>query len=529
MKKSLYICGMLAAGVFITSLSSCSKSFLNEQLKSDYAPDNTLVDPLGFEAASTGMLSIVRADYGDVQGLLATFYVGTDMAITGQPNTVQAPYENYQNLNSQTGSLSSIWNWGYKVINAANVVIDASANPKASLTDAQRDFYKAEACFFRAYAYNHLSILFGGVPLITAPVAVPRTDYTRATEDAVIQQMITDLTFAEAHLPDPANVVKQGRINKFAATELLAEALLRAKKPADAEAAAKRVIDSKFFTLITNRYGTKASLPGDPFADMFTYGNMRRSQGNTEAIWVIEQQYNVTGGGAVTNFDQRRREWGPFYVNVAGMKVCDSLGGRGIGRIRPTNWWTYELYEQKDMRNSPYNIRRKYYYNDPASAKYGQPVIVSGFDTIQNIYAHTTKWYEFQPQDIQGAQSYKDRIQMRLGETYLLLAEAQLLQGRPGDAATSINVIRDRAHATPVQASEVTMDYILDERARELTAEELRRLTLIRTKKLVERVRKYNPKVAPTISDFNIHLPIPQSEIDVNKDAVLQQNEGYSK
>jgi hypothetical protein len=145
------------------------------------------------------------------------------------------------------------------------------------------------------------------------------------------------------------------------------------------------------------------------------------------------------------------------------------------------------------------------------------------------MYAHTTKWYEFQPQDLQGAQSYKDRIQMRFGETYLLLAEAQLLQGRPGDAAISINMIRNRAHATPVEAAQVTMDYILDERARELTAEELRRLTLIRTKKLVERVRKYNPKVAPTISDFNIHLPIPQAEIDVNKDAVLQQNEGYSK
>ncbi|MBO9732822.1 MAG: RagB/SusD family nutrient uptake outer membrane protein [Chitinophaga sp.] len=527
MKKSLYICGMLAAGVFITSLSSCSKSFLNEQLKSDYAPANTLVDPLGFEAASTGLLSNVRNDYGDVQGLLATFYVGTDMAITGQPNTVQAPYENYQNLNSQTGSLVSIWNYGYKVINTANVIIDAAKNPAATLTQAQRDFYTAEACFFRAYAYNHLSILFGGVPLITAPVSVPRTDYTRATEEAVVQQIITDLTFAEAHLPDPAGVTKQGRINKFAATQLLAEAYLRANKPADAEAAAKRVIDSKFFTLITNRYGVKASQPGDPFADMFTYGNMRRSQGNTEAIWVLEQNYNVTGGGST--FDQRRREWGPFYVNVSGMKVCDSLGGRGIGRIRPTNWWTYQLYEQNDMRNSSYNIRRNYYYNDPASPKYGQPVVVSGFDTIQNIYAHTTKWYEFQPQDIQGAQSYKDRIQMRLGETYLLMAEAQLMQGRPGDAATSINVIRSRAKATPVLAADVTMDYILDERARELTAEELRRLTLIRTRKLVERVKKYNPKVAPTISDFNIHLPIPQSEIDVNKDAVLQQNDGYGK
>lgn len=527
MKHAKYIYRFVLAGISLMAVSSCSKSFLDEELKSSYAPDNTLVDQLGFEAASTGMLSIMRNDYGNTQGLLATFYVGTDMAITGQPNTVQAPYENYQNLNSQTGSLSTIWNWGYKLINSANTIIAATDNPKAQLTDEQRKFYKAEASFFRAYAYNHLSILFGDVPLIIAPVSVPRTDYTRAKEADVVTQMIADLTFAEANLPDPANVIKQGRINKYAASQLLAEALLRANKPAEAEAAAKRIIDSKFFTLITARYGAKATQPGDPFADMFTYGNMRRSQGNTEAIWVIEQNYNVTGGGS--DFDQRRREWGPFYVNVAGMKICDSLGGRGIGRIRPTNWWTYELYDKDDMRNSPYNIRRNYYYNDPASPKYGQPVIVTGFDTIQNIYAHTTKWYEFQPQDLQGAQSYKDRIQMRLGETYLLLAEAQLQQGRPGDAAASINVIRRRAHAKEILAGDVTLDYLLDERARELTAEELRRLTLVRTKTLVQRVRKYNPKVAPTISDFNIHLPIPQSEIDVNKDAVLTQNTGYTK
>ncbi|WP_143307150.1 RagB/SusD family nutrient uptake outer membrane protein [Chitinophaga vietnamensis] len=525
MKNIFYTGRIWMIGLMMTGLFSCSQHFLDEELKSSYTPGNTLVDELGFEAASTGMLSTFRNDYGNTQGLLATFYVGTDMAYTGQPNALQAPFDDYRNLNPQVGSVSTIWNWCYNLINNANGIIAASANPKASLTDAQRAFYKAEASFFRAYAYNHLSILFGGVPIITAPVATPRTDYVRASEADVIKLMIDDLTFAEANLPDPANVKKQGRISKYAASQLLAEALLRANRPADAAAAAQRIIDSKFYTLITARYGVKANQPGDPFADMFTYGNMRRSQGNTEAIWVIEQQYNTPGGGA--SFDQRRREWGPFYVNVSGMKVADSLGGRGIGRIRPTNWWTYQLYETKDMRNSPYNIRRRFYYNDPASPKYGQPVVVSGFDTVQNIFAHTTKWYEFQPQDPQGASSFKDRIQMRLGETYLLLAEAQLMQGNTAAAAASINVVRQRANATPVQASDVTLDYLLDERARELTAEELRRLTLARTKKLVDRARRYNPKAAVSISDFNQLLPIPQSEIDVNKDAVLTQNDGY--
>lgn len=135
MKHAKYIYRFVLAGMSLMAASSCSKSFLDEELKSSYAPDNTLVDQLGFEAASTGMLSIMRNDYGNTQGLLATFYVGTDMAITGQPNTVQAPYENYQNLNSQTGSLSTIWNWGYKLINSANTIIAATDNPKVQLTD----------------------------------------------------------------------------------------------------------------------------------------------------------------------------------------------------------------------------------------------------------------------------------------------------------------------------------------------------------------------------------------------------------
>ncbi|NIG56747.1 RagB/SusD family nutrient uptake outer membrane protein [Chitinophaga sp. Cy-1792] len=525
MKNRRKIYSLLLAGVMTTSFMACRKSFLNETLKSSYAPGNTLVDALGFEASIAGLQSIFRNDYGNTQGLMATYFVGTDLAITGQPNAIQAPYDDYRNLNSSVSSVSSIWSWCYKIINASNTIIAGTQNPAASLTDAQRALYKAEASFFRAYAYNHLSILFGGVPLLTTPVAAPRTDYTRASEADVIALIISDLTFAAANLPDPANVTTQGRINKFAAAQLLAEAYLRANKPADAQKAAQSIIDSKFYSLVTARYGVKASQPGDPFADMFTYGSMRRSQGNTEAIWVVEQQYNITGGGA--DFDQRRREWGPFYVNISGMLVADSLGGRGIGRIRPTNWWTYGLYETKDMRNSQYNIRRNYWYNDPAGANYGKLVVPKAADTAYYMYAHTTKWYEFQPGDPQGSSSFKDRIMMRLGETYLLLAEAQFMQGDLGGAANSINVIRNRANATPVTAADITLDYILDERARELTAEELRRLTLIRTNKLVERTRKYNPSAGPNIADYNIHLPIPQSEIDVNKDAVLKQNDGY--
>jgi hypothetical protein len=77
----------------------------------------------------------------------------------------------------------------------------------------------------------------------------------------------------------------------------------------------------------------------------------------------------------------------------------------------------------------------------------------------------------------------------------------------------------------------VTLDFILDERARELLAEENRRLTLMRTGTLVQRVTALNPNSVQNpvtgLTDKALLLPIPQSEINLNKDAVLEQNTGY--
>ena len=125
---------------------------------------------------------------------------------------------------------------------------------------------------------------------------------------------------------------------------------------------------------------------------------------------------------------------------------------------------------------------------------------------------------------------------MRLGETYLLQAEAQFKQSKLQDAANSINELRKRAFANyppegQVQASDITLNFILDERARELIGEENRRETLMRTGTLVDRAMTLNgnDKVHPTVglSATHLLLPIPLSEIQLNKDATLTQNPGY--
>jgi hypothetical protein len=268
---------------------------------------------------------------------------------------------------------------------------------------------------------------------------------------------------------------------------------------------------------------------------MFTYGYQRYNEGNEEAIWVfeIENTTDVTGG--YSGAPQHRRVWNCGYHNIEGMSISADYGGRGLGRLRLSNFINYGLYEDDDIRNSPYNLRRDFYYNNTAeeySDRYGQKVTVGLYgvaaeDTIFYFCPVTTKWDDFDPDNTFGWATIKDWIVMRLGETYLLLAEAQYLQGELSSAATTLNVLRDRANASEISASDVTLDFILDERARELIGEENRRMTLMRTKTLGERI-ELNPEGSISGFDESTHLllPIPLSEVQLTGGG-LEQNPGY--
>ena len=182
------------------------------------------------------------------------------------------------------------------------------------------------------------------------------------------------------------------------------------------------------------------------------------------------------------------------------------------------------------MRNSEYNIKRNWYYNDPKSPKYGERIeITEALIKNGSLFPTTTKFFYGVPNDPNYNGNNKDRMRFRLAETYLLCAEAQIMQNKKADAAATINVIRARANATPATADEVNIDFLLDERTRELLGEELRRFTLLRTGKLYERTMLYNPYSAKNMKEYNTLWPIPQSVIDANTEAEFPQNPGYSK
>jgi starch-binding outer membrane protein, SusD/RagB family len=549
MKK--YIKIFIAIVVVLSTTTSCKKTFLDEKIYSSFTP-TALSDSLSFEAAIIGIQNqyalwhtLGNSDVNS-QGFLCVWQMGTDVAYNKAPADLDpfaVPYTNYENLTSTDPAAAFVWKWAYNLINNCNTVI--TKVDAAPMGQANKNSIKAEASFFRAIAYNTLATLFGKVPIITEPIAGPKTDFTRAPLADVNALITGDLTLAKTSLPSIAAVKSNSkgrmysRANKSMASQLLAEVYLRTGQNNLAEAECDAVINSGDFNLVTSRYGIKASQPGDAFSDMFIYGNQRKGQGNRESIWTVEiENPNTVVGGAgmatstlfpgyVFAAPQQRRVWGSRYHQQAGMLLCDSLGGRGISRLAVT-YFVLNNYGAGDMRNSQFNIRRDYWYNNPASPLFGQKVNpnAAGVDTNRLIVPQITKWNQFDPNDAFGFAMIKDIIVMRLGETYLLKAEAQFKQGNTGGAATTLNILRARANAAAITGSDVTLDFILDERARELIGEENRRMTLMRTGTLVNRVAGRGLKITG-IAAKHLLLPIPLSEIQLNKDAVLEQNPGY--
>lgn len=514
---------------------SCNDSFLDEEVRSSYTPES-LTDALGFQAAIVGLYNQMSQIYtmSWAQGWVGVWQVGTDIVWPTQPQGIEVPYYEYNALTADDQAAFFTWEWAYNMVENANNIIANIENPEANfpdLTQEEQDAIDAEARFFRAYAYNMLATLYGGVPLVTEPLSQPKTDFVRAPLADVNAQIEEDLNFATQHLPS-VDEAPDGRVNKYVANELFSKFYLRTGEPAKAETQADAILESGKYSLITERYGVKADQPGDPFSDMFFKGNQRRSQGNTEAIWVLQNENPSDVRGGSTGAPQQRRVWGGAYHNRNGMIPADSLGGRGLSRIRLNNWVLYDLYPDGDMRNSKYNIHRYFSYNDPNYEDYGQPVPYEGPDTLFIINPYTLKWGQFDPRDTFGWGMWKDFIVMRLGETYLLKAEAQFKQGDLEGAAESINKLRERADAPMVTAADINLDFILDERARELIGEENRRMELMRTGTLVERATRLNTG-APEgmriegLSETNELLPIPLREIQLNKDATLEQNPGY--
>jgi starch-binding outer membrane protein, SusD/RagB family len=520
-------------GMAAGAVASCADDFLTESPPDIIVADNLYTDSSGFEAGLSALYAQVRRERHGMSGtnrLTSTpWTIGVD---NGWGNFVASTERVYNEWGARNQPLEDmfhdVWVWLYRAINSANTIVGRGESEAVRWSAATKDRVIAEARLIRAWAYRHLTYLWGDVPLtlVESDGETIRTDWTRTPKADVWNQMEQDLLFAAQHLPPTS--ADPGKLVQAVAQHYLAELYLALGDPVRAEAQAAAVINSGLYRLVTNRYGVRASEPGVAFMDQFLDGNVNRSQGNTEVLWALQVQQNVPGGGASI----MRRYWVNRYYDNRGIAVSAEYGGRAIGRLAPTAW-ALNLYDPADDRGSPYAIRKFYLYNDPANLPAGKQL----GDTLyldwtaerasSPLWPSTRKWDWTDPNDVSGAEQYGDQPYVRLAETYLLLAEAQFKQGKLTEAADAINVVRARAHAPLIAPADVTLDFILDERSRELLTEEQRRYTLLRTGKWLERVRLYNPIAASRVAARDTLFPIPQAVIDANLTAPMAQNPGY--
>lgn len=525
--------------LLLLTATACEDDFLTEEPKSFLSPENAFTDQAGFEAAVNDLYRVGRTlrthenlpgSEAD-KGTQALYGSGTDLGWYWDQKNY---FGDYTTINSFNPVSTGYWRKLYDIVKTSNTILGRSEQEDVAWDsqEAQLDV-QAHARFFRAYAYRFLVQLFGDVPLTTEEINGPKLDFVRAPKADVLAQIVADLEFASQHLPQTNPDL--GRLSKAAADHLLIEIYITQGAYDQAVASATRVIDDPQYELMTERFGTMTDKPGDVFWDLFRLGNQDRASGNMETILAWQMEYNVPGGEAQNRME---RCWGPLLERLKtpdGMDALlkDEILGRPVAFIRPSNFMEYTLWESdwdNDIRNSEYNMKREFYINNPASAHFGEKIMPTPDDTVRFhfVYVQKATHPHGHPQGYDsGGRIYSDLYAMRLAETYLLRAEAYLGLGDLDNAAADINAVRARAQATPVDPGAVNIDYILDERARELMVEEPRRLTLARLGLLDDRVKQYNPASAPTIQEFHNLWPIPQSEIDANQEAVLTQNEGY--
>ena len=548
--KFLYI-------AFFTTLlgSSCSDEILDENPESFLVPENALVNEDGFSAAvaelhrlSRGLRTtetisqeefVLSGERLEPDKAATTLYAsGTDLAsfiVPGQTNQ----FTDYSAINAVNPYVDALWNLLYKIVSNSNIIVESLEN--VALEEDVELKIEANARFFRAFAYRYLVYLWGDVPLTLEALTGPKFNFSRAPVADVLNQMTEDLEFASIHLPqsNPGN----GELSKAAADHLLSETLISLGDFENAIVAASNVINDGQYSLMTSRFGAHTNLEGDVFWDLFRAGNQNRSSGNTEAIWIWNQDFVVLNGMP----DYRAtRAWRPQTERLRGendesLVIDTDTIGRGVGFVRPTRFLDSLVWEtdfENDIRNSKFNMQRRFFVNNPDSPDFGELIVPKESDLLRHHFVYVKKMAA--PEGyVQGfdrlGRLFTDIYAIRLAETYLLRAEARLLNGDITGATSDINILRARANAALVSEAEVDLDYLLDERVRELVAEEPRRLTLARTNTLVDRVRRYNLGTAfPTfdgssasIQDFHQFYPIPQSSIDANIEADLQQNPGY--
>jgi hypothetical protein len=550
MKLSIYI-KLLAVPVAIVLCISCNKK-LTEKNPSGLTSATVYNNAKGFETLVNAAYSFTRFWYGKEEGYSLS-EMGTDIWTNGTGDVYPqlSRYENLQGGN--TAALTLEWNNFYAVLNLCNTGI-TNIEKVADYPAAQKTLREAELRYLRAFYLWHIVETWGGVHFTTTPVEGAATTANKTPVETFYNQIFEDLQFAVANLPKTNG--EYGRVNNVVAKAFLARMYLTRGRNAEAIAMANEVIKNPDYALVPK------------YADLWNMGNLK----NKEVIWAVDYSTNLANND-ITNtatypFGHTRGSNSGhmlflmvYDVVNTNILVRDLNNGRPFNRYMPTKAFLNLFNDEHDARYQA-SFQTVWYVNKAATGfAIGDTAVVAtkktltetemnskkyttydmsrtydanGIPKSRRFYVSLKKFKDSTRATLGEAQSARDVFVIRLAEMYLIAAEAELKINKPDSAAYYLNVIRTRA-AIPghendmkITGAQVTLDFILDERARELAGEQLRWFDLKRTGKLVERITAMNPDAAPFVKLTHTVRPIPQDQLDAvsNKDEFIQ-NEGY--
>ncbi|RYE30326.1 MAG: RagB/SusD family nutrient uptake outer membrane protein [Sphingobacteriaceae bacterium] len=376
-------------------------------------------------------------------------------------------------------------------------------------------YYRAEARFLRAYQYSILMDLFGNPPFATEANAIGSTTPPQTDRKTLFNYIETELKAIDGSLLAPKQN-EYGRADQAAAWALLARIYLNAgvytgtTRYTDAVTYSQKVI-SAGYSLIGN------------------YTNLMLADNNnntSEFILTINYDGNNTQSYGGTTF--------LTHAPVGGSMPSSSFGISGGWAGLRTTSSLVNLFPANTSTAFPNNgnpdKRAEFWTN-------GQNLAINDVTSFTDGYA-VNKYRNVTSAGATGSNIGYSDVDMpifRLPEMYFIYAEAVLRGGTGGDAATALtymNRIRTRAYGSAsgnIAASDLTTDFILNERARELYWEGFRRTDLIRYGRFTEGTYlwpyKGGVRAGTAVASFRSIYPLPTSDLSVNPN--LKQNTGY--
>ena len=488
-KISIFVLGLAAF------LPACD-DYLDLKPLSVTTTDNAYNTANDAEAALVGAYDSFSQEYYIWDNILFNDVISDNYYAGGDNPEIYAIED--LNITPTNSRLFNNWSQIYNAIAKANIVLEkvpGIADPQLD-QGGRRQQILGEASFLRAYHYYQLVKMWGGVPLITKPVASTAPEQTqlpRASVEEVYAQIIADLEFAAANLPDVYSddaSVNKARASKGAANALLAK--VHAQKPVP-----------DYNKVLQHANAVINSPAGYTLLEDFNHLWDGNHYNNAESI--MEVQFV---GGTEAN-------WGPQLL------LPPSISG---------DTWRKFVVPSRDLVNAfdeEGDVERKnatiLFETAPWSDEFWS-VEVGG--TIPFAY----KW-----KSANGWASTNRQYLLRLGDIVLLKAEALNELGDTEAARVEVDRIRDRAGLGPTPASNQAEMALAIERERrlELAQEAQRWDDLRRYGRAVEVMNnlneidlRTNTVKEYTMSPDEIWLPIPQSER--NRNLQLGQNPGYN-